>query len=251
MNIMIKHSLFFVIIAVVFTSCKTMYRPNLVQAPVFKEKNNLQTDVLIGSNGGNAQIGYSVSENWAIVADGVYDVSKTTFMDTLYNMKDENSNYANYSGEIGFGYYKWLGKDSTYCFSLYGGGGYGFTKGYSDIWYMPDFTSYRSNYYKIFWQPGIAISKQYIDIIFVPRFRLLSYTKLADGKGVNYNTGVDAFIEPTVAFKVGGDQFKLHFQLGTSLPFQSQQYYTAGKLLFSVGFHLNIKKVEKSEYSFD
>lgn len=245
------HNILFLFGGIFFVSCKTIYRPNLAQMHVFKEKNSGQADVMIGSNGGEVQVGYAFTKNWAIVAAGVYDVSKATVMDSLYGVRDGNSDYSNLSVELGLNYYKWLREDSIVCLSLIGGGGYGKTKGYSDIWYNPDFVYYDASYYKIFWQPTVSFSKDYVNFSIATRFRFLSFTSLTNERADIIRTGVDTYIEPVAALKVGGEQFKLHLQLGTSIPIQKQNDYTASKLLFSAGFHLNFKKQEKTDYYFE
>jgi hypothetical protein len=232
-------------------SCKTIYRQNLAQVPVFREAKSAQADILLGSNGGELQVGYAVSDNWAIVASGVYDLSQASVMDSIYGVKDGNSNYSNFSGELGLGYYKWLSKDSLFCMSLFGGGGFGKTAGFSDLWYTPDFVSYNANYYKIFWQPTFTYSKGGVDFSLASRFRFLSYSKLSTSRGDKFKAGVDTYVEPVASLKVGGEQLKIHFQVGASIPFQQQVSYTASPLLFALGFHLNFTKQSNEDHYYE
>ena len=97
---------FLIILSLALASCKTMYRANSVHTPMFKEKGEVQSSVLTGSGGSELQLAYAVTDNFAIMANGVFDKSKARVIDTLYNVKSGNSNYQNLYLEGGIGYYK-------------------------------------------------------------------------------------------------------------------------------------------------
>lgn len=232
------------------TSCKTIYRPSFVQTPVFDEKGQLDVDVIVGSAGGELHAGYAISNKFAITGMLQYDVSRVTVRDTLYGISDGNSNYENYSTELALNYYKWLDRDSTWYFSLIAGGGIGKTSGFSDRWYNPDFVGYDAKYSRYFWQIFSCYRTKYADLFGATRLRFHNYSMLNSHRGDIFNPGVDTFIEPMIGAKIGGEQFKLVLQFGTSVSMQPIPSYDTSKLIFGAGFHLKIKKQKSSAYDY-
>jgi hypothetical protein len=229
-----------VLITLVFVSCKTVYRPHMAYTPVFKKKNELKVDIGSGSGGTEMQLGFAMTENFALVTSFVYDKSRARVIDTLYSVKDGNSNYQNIAVEGGLGYFKYLDKDSTKYFSLFAGGGYGQTNGYSDRWYAPNYVAYDASYYKVFWQPTYTFVGDFAEFSLAARFRFLQYTSFINRRGDHFQTGMNYFIEPVATLKLGTDQFKFFIQGGTSIVLKNSSAYTKSPIIFGVGFQLNI-----------
>ena len=107
------------------SSCKTIYRTNKVNTPVFKKKGELQAELVTGSGGIEVQGAYSLTENLAFLVNGVYDNSRVRVMDTLQGVKNGNSEYSNVFIEGAVGYYKTFEPDSSKMIAIYLGGGVG------------------------------------------------------------------------------------------------------------------------------
>ena len=254
MKIIPIHKLFAVlaVIVVLVPSCKTMYRANKVNTPVFKKKGELQMELATGSSGIEVQGAYSVTKNFAGMVNGVYDNSNVRIIDTLSGVRTGDTEYSNLYIEGAIGYYKTYEHDSSKMIAIFIGGGIGETKGYSDLW-QTDFLKYNSKYTRIFWQPtyGIIIKRNF-ELATALRFSYINYHNLSvkDGLGTTYNaTSYDFFLDPVLTLKGGYDQFKFIAQIGGSFPLKKQEYYTSSPLILSFGFHLNFtryweKKVE-------
>ena len=232
-----------------------MYRTNKVNAPVLKKKGELQAELVTGSSGIEVQGAYSLTENFALMIDGVYDNSMMRNIDTASGTKDGNSEYNNVFIEGAIGYYKTFGRDTSKMIALYVGGGIGETKGYSDIW-QPDFLKYNSKYTRLFWQPTYGVFvKRNVEIATALRFSFMNYHSLSvkDDLGTTYTTtSYDFFMDPVISIKGGYEQFKFLVQLGASLPLKKQDYYSSSPLILSFGFHLNFTRYwEKEDDYFD
>ena len=134
-------------LVMLLSSCKTMYRANKLNIPVFKKKKELQTSLVTGSSGIELQGAYSINNNIAVMLNGVYDNSKVRVMDTIQGVKDGNSEYSNVYGEGAIGYYRSFGRDTSKMAAVFLGGGVGSTRGYSDHWGI-DMIKYNSDYNK-------------------------------------------------------------------------------------------------------
>jgi hypothetical protein len=232
------------------TSCKTMYRANKVNTPVFKKKGELQAELVTGSGGIEVQSAYSVTSNISLMLNGVYDNSKVRVIDTLSGVRDGNSEYNNIFGEGAIGYYKTFGRDTSKMVAMYFGAGIGETKGYSDRW-DTDFLKYNSRYTRLFWQPtyGVLVKRNF-EVAAAVRFSFLNYHSLTikDDIETSYHaSSYDFFIDPVLSIKGGYDQFKFVVQLGASLPIMKQEYYSSSPLLLSFGFHLNFTRYWERE----
>jgi hypothetical protein len=240
-------------VTLLMASCKTMYRTNKVNAPVFKKKGELQAELVTGTGGIEVQGAYSLSNNLAILVSGVYDNSKVRVMDTLSGVKNGNSEYSNLFAEGALGYYKTFGIDTSKMIAVYIGGGIGETKGYSDLW-QSDYLKYNSKYTRFFVQPtyGIFVKKN-VEVAAALRLSFVNYHSLSinDDLRTSYLTNsYDLFVDPVITVKAGYEQFKFIAQLGASVPLMKQEYYSSSPFLFSVGFHLNFTRYWEKEDQF-
>lgn len=230
-----------------------MYRANKVNTPVFKKKGEVQSELVTGSGGAELQLAYSISNNLAVIANGVFDNSKVRVMDTLQHIKNGDSEYSNLFAEGGIGYYKTFGPDTNKMFAVFLGGGYGSTTGYSDVW-NDEFIKFNGVYNRIFWQPQYGyILNENVELAGALRFSFLNYHSLSinDGLGTRYSSSsYDIFLEPAVTLKAGYDQFKFALQAGSSIPLKKETYYTTTPLMVSFGFHLNFTRNWKREDDF-
>lgn len=239
---------------IVLSSCKTIYRTNAVNTPLFKKKGEVQSNLTTGSGGTELQLAYSLSDNIAFMANGVYDLARVRAIDTAQslstNVRDINDNYQNAFVEGAVGYYKTFQPDTSNMFSIFVGGGAGNTSGYSDRWEI-DYLSYEGSYYRMFLQPSFGRIKKHVEFSVATRLSLLNYYRLDAAKNNSFSTnGFNAFIDPVATLKTGPNQFKFIFQLGSSIPLKKDNFYSATPLMFSVGFHLNFTRYWEKQIDF-
>lgn len=240
-----------IVLIIVLSSCKTIYRANKLNTPVFKTKKELQATLVTGASGIELQGAYSINDNIAVMLNGVYDNSKVRVMDTIQqntvqqSVKDISSEYSNVYGEGAIGYYQSFGVDTSKMAAIYVGGGLGATNGYSNHWGV-DYLKYNSEYFRLFVQPtyGLILSRN-VELAAAIRFSFMNYHSLdvMDTVTTFYSTNrMDVFVDPAVTLKLGFDQFKFVAQAGSSLPLLMRDYYTSSTLILSFGFHLNFTR---------
>src|SRR3989339_701931 len=55
-----------------FSSCSPEYIPNMVNTPLFSNQGEFQATVATGTSNFDAQLGYAITDNIAIIANGSY-----------------------------------------------------------------------------------------------------------------------------------------------------------------------------------
>ncbi len=59
-------------IVLIFASCSPLYRPNTVNVPLFKEKNELSVNAGASSNGADVQAAFAATNHIAVMANGSF-----------------------------------------------------------------------------------------------------------------------------------------------------------------------------------
>ncbi len=211
-----------------FYGCKPLYVPNVVNTPMFSNKNEFQAAVHFGTAGFDPQLAYAVTNNIGIMANGSFEIFETT--DTAVTFPHKHS-----FGELGIGYYtKLSGKQR---FEVYGGYGIGNIK-FEDSDNnnnIPFEVKVKTN--RFFIQPAYGITTEHIDFSVASRF---IWVTGEGGTDVKYT---QSFWEPAVTGRFGGANVKGVIQAGLSLPFRERVYIDYEPFLFSVGIQANFGKI--------
>lgn len=197
-------------------SCAPAYVPTMVNTPLFSEAGEFQAKVNYGTSGLDPQLAYSVSDHVGILANASFQewTSPTT------------GEYHRHSlAEFGGGYYGKMGSIGRFE----GYAGYGFGKIKAD--YSNDLWDSRTNVYlhKVFLQPGIGITTDYVDAAFSPRIAWADMSQPDE-----HATRV--FFEPVITFKMGYKVVKGVVQMGFSLPLGTKELdFVYQPFMFSIG----------------
>jgi hypothetical protein len=225
------------IILLLFTGCVTLYKPNVINSPLLKEKGEGSATASLGVSGtgwANIQGAYAVSDHIGLMLNGMYHSRRTTTEGT--NSSTEKLNIA--FGEAGLGYFNQSGSNKNILFQLYGGGGYGathdiITGGSSQ---NPEISS---KYTNIFVQPGFALIGKLISASFDLR---ANYVHLYDVHAymfdqfefwnTDYIWASDSTLsfmnlEPTVTVRIGEGNLKGLIQFGATVPTINSKSYFA------------------------
>jgi hypothetical protein len=203
--------------ACVFNSCSTqMYVSNAVNAPLLKEKGEVQ--VAVTQNDLQAAVG--LGSNFGIMANGFYR-----------NYQSDNQYKHNgLLGELGIGYFKPL--QNNFVFETYVGGGAG------RVYKQQEFTAANDERYlakfdasavKGFIQPNFGYKSRFFDAVISSRFSALKYSSFSqsnypaaelqkDYLDNNNLTGpVFMFAEPALTLRGGFKYVKLQAQFGLTI----------------------------------
>lgn len=205
------------IIMLVFSSCAPAYIPNVVNTPMLSNKGETQIAVYTSTSGFDPQAAYGVTDNLAVMVNG-----------SFANRTD--SNYHKHSFvELGGGYYEKLGDLGRVEF--FGGFGFGNIKADYENNLWSSFTAVDNT--RLFLQPGIGITSEFIDLSFASR---AVYVRLMGGN----KTGDGFFIEPVLTGKLGYRYVKGVMQLGFSVPLGRELEFEYQPILFSLGLQVDI-----------
>lgn len=227
-------------IVIVFTSCSPLYRPNTINVPLFKEKKELSVNAGASNNGADIQAAYSVSDHFAVMANGSFYNANTT---EATGISREENNF----GEIGVGYYTHIGEDIIG--EIYSGFGIG--KAYNQNNYWIELNSFnRADYNKIFVQPSIGFVSNIFELAASIRWSYVDYYNFKSDSPINYgnlpNRSANMFIEPALTARAGYKSIKVFTQVGAALPTMPITYYYR-PLILSMG--VNIKLAQRYKAS--
>jgi hypothetical protein len=200
-----KKILFFLFtFSFLFSSCTTVYIPTEVNTPVFRDEHRVTAGLSFGISGIGLQSGYSLTKQFAVIADGSY----------LDQKGNDNEDFLKY-GEIGLGYYRTIDRSKLVSFEVFTGLGFASARS-KDVKF--DYTE-TGNYYKLFLQPDVAFSLGWMDFIFACKVSVIKFTSYSYMHQKDIITeGLPSAIEiqPAFTFRLGSPVFKIRYQLGTS-----------------------------------
>jgi hypothetical protein len=226
------------------SACSSIYIPNTRNVPLFRGAGEAQASVYL-TNGVDVQAAFSLTDNLAAI--GSYS------MLTQHETNPEFTRKNGY-GELGLGYFK---NERSYRFELFLG--YGQGKGTSlanYYFYASDFgvtgIVATATFSRLFIQPTISTNNRNFNIAFTPRISIVDFkeftssgppppaaqkspiTKNPDEKGY-------MFIEPALTgkFPLVGNLNGV-FQLGLSVPANSDVYFNYEPLQVSLGIQLHV-----------
>lgn len=221
-------------------SCTTqMYVSNAVNAPLLKEKGEIQ----VALTGRDLQAAVAVAKNVGIMASGYYQNYTA----------DNNYQHDGILGEAGVGYFTPLA--GNFIFESYVGAGAGrvhkqkmFTA-QNNVDYMG---SFNANASRLFIQPDIGFKTRFLDAVISSRFSFVKYTRFSQ---TNYpqnelaNDYLDndrltkpvfMFAEPAITLRGGYKFIKLQFQYGFTInmtphPIRHASDFSSIGLIFDIG----------------
>jgi len=192
----------YIILSILFlASCSPAYIPNMVNAPIFSNKNELQIKVNGSSGGVDPQLSYAITNHLGVMVNGNFG-----------SYTDENTGITTRHkfAEIGAGYY--TNNKGRFVFAFFGGAGAGETEGEFETDNGLSITQASLN--RIFVQPAIGWVTDIFDFSLATRF---SHVNLSPQLQSPLNTSSLMF-EPALNLGLGYKYVKLHTQLGFSVP---------------------------------
>ncbi|MFN4234822.1 MAG: hypothetical protein ACK4IK_08455 [Bacteroidia bacterium] len=210
-----------------------MYRPNTVNVPLFKEKNELSVNAGASSNGANIQAAYSVTEHFAVMVNGSFYNANVTTPTGI-------SRIENNFGEAGIGYFSHLGEN--FIGEIYSGFGMG--KAYNQNDYWIELNSFnRVDFNKIFVQPSIGFVSNIFELAASIRWSYLDYYNFKSDSPINYgnlpNRSANMFIEPALTARAGYKSVKVFAQTGFAMPTMPITY-SFSPFMFSLGVNIKL-----------
>jgi len=223
-----------ILMAAIQTSC-VVYVPNVINAPLFSDKGEVQANLNIGESGFDPQLSAAVSDHVGLMLNGSF---RTNNKNSAYG---EVHNFI----EAGAGYYTKL--ETIGRFEVYGGAGFGNLKA-TDVDFWTSRPDIEAKSFRIFVQSDVGVKTDYFDGCFNPRFVWLNLD-------LGTETMTNFFIEPAVTLKGGSKNIKVVFQFGYSIPtdYYFDNFYDP--LLLSFGIQgtfgrKNIQSKKQPEPSF-
>lgn len=226
--------------ALLISSCSTqMYVSNTVNAPLLKEKGEVQVSVTQS----DLQAAVAVTDHIGLMANGFYK-----------NYKSGNYQHNGVLGELGIGYYKPL--DDHFVFETFAGGGLAHIyqqKEFNDLNNDVVLGKFNADAMKIFLQPDFGYRSKIFEASISSRFSMVKYTSfssqnypaqnLKDDYLDNNNLTGPAFLfaEPALTCRVGYKYVKLQAQVGLTINLTGNNIKHADNFS-SVGFIIDIAK---------
>lgn len=227
---------------ILFPSCRTLYKPNAVNAPMLKEKGEAK---IYGGNN-NVQAAYAITDHVGVMLNGYYENGR---------VNNDNAQYVKtqgFLGEAGAGYFTAM--PNNMVFEVYGGGGAGAVnieeqkRDAADDLITERFSA---NAYKVFIQPTYGYVGKYFEAGLTPRFSFVKYGNLSN---TNYtlqerqdytyyqlDQPTWVFFEPALTLRGGYKWIKLQVQVGHSFKLNRADLNYDGNL-FNAGVVVDIAK---------
>lgn len=206
------------------SSCSPEYIPNMVNTPVFSNKGEFQATVATGTSNFDAQLGYAITDNIAVIANGSY-------ADQTDDTTDDFHKHLILEG--GLGYYRKI--SSAARIEAFGGYGIGQIETFEENNLIDPYTNV--NFNRIFIQPGIGAATDFFDGSFAAR---LAIVQMKPGKNSTIPESWNVFIEPVITAKFGYKWVKAVIQFGYSFPTNDNLGYDHQRLILNFGLNFNI-----------
>lgn len=238
--------LFVFLIATLFTSCSSIYMPNVPATPMFRNKGEGHLAGHIGLKGNaSANAGLAITDKIAIVANG----------SSINKGANSNDKYSQWLGEGSLGYFTTVGKRKLQVLEAYIGYGVGSSEDIDQRASVIGFTPIdirRINFNRIFAQVNYSSTKKDKINLFGEK-RELNYgtairlsrvgtTKLVVNDVVQGNES-NLFIEPIfftrLQLKKGLD---IQYTTGFNVGLFKNEYLKSGNSVFTLGLTYNFGK---------
>jgi len=219
----IRKALAIIIVAAGLSSCKTAYYPTSYNAPLLNKQGDAQVSGVISVGNNELQMAYALTDNIGLTFTGSFFAEDKEL--TINDQQVEITEHFTYF-EGGLGYFGQIGNYGK--FGLFGGAGSGRVPAdFRNSFYDGNQTSLRN---KVFIQPTIGFSSNFVDINGVLRF-----------SGVNINKETNLFTEPGVVILMGYKNIKFYADAGLSIPYKTSGSLTWDNnfIVFGLGIQIN------------
>ena len=195
---------FLIIFTFIFSSCRSVYIPNMINTPLLTQKGEFKATGSFGYNGYNSQLAYALTNSIGIITNGSYNKAK--FFGT------ENDYREFYLYDIGAGYYNKLYNKNSY-YEIYMGGGQGRANIYE--YSLSSLIRSSGSYSRVFGQGGIGVEDRFVGGGFALRVSVVNM-KLLDPNNLVTGRYTNLYIDPVVTCKAGYNKVKVIIQAGMS-----------------------------------
>ena len=224
----INYFLYLVLIFAVLSSCSPEYIPNMVNSPMFSNGGEFQATIATGTSNFDAQLGYAITDNIAVIANGSY-------ADQTNDTTDEFHKHLILEG--GVGYYRKINPAARV--EIFGGYGLGKIQTLEDYG-IGGLDQVDVQFNRIFLQPAIGATTDFFDGSFATR---LAMVQMVPDKAGTISKSWNTFIEPVITTKMGYKYVKAVVQFGYSFPINEEQIdYNHQGLILNFGLIINIGK---------
>jgi len=218
--------LYLVFILVLFSSCSPEYIPNMVNSPMFSNAGEFQAIVATGTSNFDMQLGYAITDNIAVIANGSY-------ADQTNDTTDEFHKHLILEG--GVGYYRKI--SSAARIEVFGGYGLGKIQTLEDYG-IGGLDQVDVQFNRFFLQPAIGTATDFFDGSFATR---LAMVQMVPDNSQTISKSWNTFIEPVITTKMGYKYVKVVIQFGYSFPINKEQIdYNHQNLILNFGLKFNI-----------
>ena len=217
-------SVMVLIVAMTFIGCTPLYIPNVVNTPLFSNKNEIQASVHYGTAGFDPQIAYAITNNIGVMVNASFEKEQSDST-SLFPHKHA-------FGELGVGYFKKVTEKQR--FEIYGGYGIGKIEYEVSENSLVELAKINTN--RFFIQPAYGTTSEHFD------FSIASRIIWITGKGETQNY-TRSFWEPAVTLRAGGRYVKGVMQIGLSVPFREDALIEYEPLMFSFGIQGSLGKI--------
>lgn len=233
----------FVFVAAIWSSCSSIYMPNVPNTPMLSEKGELSAGAHISPKG-NASINaaYAVSNHFGLLFSGSYMKNEKTSKDFRHKMV-----------EIGGGYIDTFGEDNNQIIEIYAGYGGGSAD--------RNFRTYDDNVLISSSKEEVSFTKKFIQVNYSSKKN--SYLKLFGNRyALNYGTAIrishvgmdtflidnigqdkedNMFIEPVFFTRMRlSDAVQLQYTTSGNFGLRDRKFMTAGNSIFTIGAVVNL-----------
>lgn len=224
-------NVFLIVGVLLFCACAPTYIPNARHVPLISEQGqlNLGAAVLPGLE---VQSAYGISDQLAVMGNASFRSTSST--------TNENYSRQNY-GELAVGYFNNL--ETNLLFEVYGGYGFGASSSrYDSNSSLGVSYNDSGNYGKVFIQPNIGFSSQFLDLALSGRMAYVAFNNFETNRTLdNYSTSA-VFFEPALVTKLGYDPFKFVAMLGMNIPLdQPNSRFAPNFPLFTVSLGMQFR----------
>lgn len=221
-----------VLLLLICSSCAPVYVPNARQTNMMSKKGELHASAQAGTNGGDLQVAYAVSDKFGLFGSGSFK------SDEASGNSDSEFHEHRY-GELGAIYYRPFGKIGR--FEALAGVGFGEAEAVDQYEiFGPQQVRATGRYNKLFAQANIGLETEPFETGLALRMGQVTFNEFETSSTGLQESESGTFFEPAVFARLGWPNFKLESQLGMAGLLQDEVAFDYESLFFSVGLHFQL-----------
>ncbi|HWY10076.1 MAG TPA: hypothetical protein VN026_02065 [Bacteroidia bacterium] len=222
-------------------SCAPAYIPNAFNAPLMKDKNEVNVAGYAGTSGLDAQASASIIKHLAVMCDYSWTNRSRTGIDSTGYRKHDFF-------ETGIGFYA-SPKEKKTCFEVWAGTGWGSSAAKADKrgLFNRKGDVVAGYYNRYFLQFDYGFRSKIVEVGFAIRGTYVNFTNLYNvTSDVSYRGLDNVYVEPAAFVRVGAPFLKFSFQVGgvirTSAFSDINPKFTTQPFYLTVGAHLTLNR---------